>query len=93
MTIIATHTIIVALKAVLEIGMITGIAIASLPLVIAKAKVTMPNTVTNLDQDHNCDQGPILMTLNAQDTIMVTTLIMMTTGKGNWNAHLLLSLI
>ncbi len=93
MTSIATSTIIVALEAVLVINMTTGTAIVSQPLMTAEAKVTMPNTVTDLDQEHDYDQGPILVTLEAQDTIMVTTFIIMTTGEENRRFHLLLPLI
>ncbi len=75
--------IVIILEADLVIDMITGTMIASQLLVTAKAKVTMLNTMTNPDQDHNCNQGPVLMPLKAQDTIMVTTFIMMTTGAEN----------
>ncbi len=90
---IATHANVVTLKAVLVIGMITGTAIASQPLMTAKAKATMPNTVTGLDQDHNYDQSLVLMTLEDQDTIMVTTYIMMTTVVEVRRAHPLLPLV
>ncbi len=93
MTSIAKHAIVIVLEAVLVIDMITRTAIASLPLVTAKAKVTMLNTVTDLYQGHNCNHGPVLVILKAQDTIMVTTFIMMTTGEDNGCAHLLLSLV
>ncbi len=92
MTTITKHGIAVALEAVLMIDMIIGTAIASQPLVTAKAKVTMPNTVTDPDQDHDRDQGPVLVPLEAQDTIMVTTFIMMTTGAEHGCVHLFLPL-
>ncbi len=92
-TSIATCAIVVALEAVLVINMNTGTAIASQPLMTTKAKVTMPNTVTNLDQEHDHNQGPILVTLEVHDMIMVTTFIMMPTGKGNGCAQVLLSLV
>ncbi len=85
--------IIIALKAVLVIDMIIGIVIASQLLVTAKAKVTMLNTATNLDQNHDCNHGPVLVILKDRDTIMVTSFIMMTTGVENGCAHPLLPLI
>ncbi len=90
---IATHAINIALEAALVIGMITGIVIASQPLVITKARVTMLNTVANLDQSHNQDQGPVLVILEAQDTIMITTFIMMTTGEEKGRVYLLFPLV
>ncbi len=93
MMITATHMIVIALKAILVIDMITGTAIASQLLMTKKAKVTMPNTTTNLDLDQDHDQGPLPMILEAQDTIMVTTFIMMTTGVENGCAHPLLLLV
>ncbi len=86
-TSIATHATVIALEAVLVINMTTGTVIASQLLVTAKARVTIPNTVTDPDQEHDCNQGPILIILEAQDTIMVTTFMMMTTGEGNGRAH------
>ncbi len=75
------------------INMIIGIVIASQPLVTTRAKVTMPNTVTDPDQDQDRDQGPVLVPLEAQDTIMVTTFIMMTTGAENGHVHQFLPLV
>ncbi len=92
MTTITNHGIAVVLEAVLMIDMIIGTVIASQPLVTAKAKVTMPNTMTDPDQDHDRDQGPVLVPLEAQDTVMVTTFIMMTTGAENGRVHLFLPL-
>ncbi len=89
----ATHAIVVTLEAVLVINMITGTAITSQPLVTAKAKVTMPNTAIDPDLDQDRDQGPVLVPLKAQDTIMVTTFIMMTTGAENGRARPLLPLV
>ncbi len=66
---------------------------ASQPLVTTRAKVTMPNTMTDLDQEHDHNQGPVPMILEAQHTIMVSIFMMMTTGKGNGCAHQLLSLV
>ncbi len=63
MTNIITIAIIVALWAALVTNMITEIATASQQLMTAKAKITMPNPTTNLDQEHNCDQGPVLVIL------------------------------
>ncbi len=81
---IVTHAIVVALGAALVTDMITETATASQQLVTAKAKVIMPNTTTNLDQERNCNQGPVLM---------VTIFMMLTTGKGKGLALLLLSLV
>ncbi len=92
-TSIAKHTIVVILKAVLMINMITWIAITSQPLVTAKDKLTIPNTVIDPDQNHDCHQGSVLVILEAQDTIMVTTFIMMTTGVEEGCARLLLPLV
>ncbi len=50
---ITMEGIVVVLEAILVIDMITGTAIASQPLVTAKAKVAMLNTVTDPDPDHN----------------------------------------
>ncbi len=47
----------------------------------------MPNVEANLDQDHNNNQGPVLVILEAKHTIMVITYIMMTPGEGNSHAH------
>ncbi len=58
---IATYTIVVALKAALVIDMIAGNTITSQLFVTTKAKTTMPNTKTDLDQGHNHNQGPILV--------------------------------
>ncbi len=93
MTKIATHAIVITLKAALMIDMTTGTMIASQPLVIEKAKATMPNTTTNLDQGHDQNQGPVLMTLKPQDTIMVTKFMMITIGEGNKFILPLLSLV
>ncbi len=89
--IIAIHAIVVALAlaAVPMIDKITGIAIASLTLVIAKARTTMPNTETVPDQD----PGPVLVILIPQDTIMVTTFTMMTNGVGSGHTLLLPTLV
>ncbi len=87
------YRVAIVLEAVLVIDMITGTAIASKPLVITKPKVTMLNIVTNPDPDHNRDQGPILVTLEAQDMIVVTTFITMTTGAENGRICLLLPLV
>ncbi len=56
---IAVHAIVIALilVAALVINMITGNAITSQLLVTTRA--------TNLDQDHDHDQGPVLMILEA----------------------------
>ncbi len=62
-TSVSTCAIVVALEVVLMIDMTTETAIASQPLVTAKAKVTMPNTVTDLDHEHDHNQDPALMTL------------------------------
>ncbi len=82
---IIIHAIVVALVlvATLMINMIAGNAITSQTLMTAKAKTTMLNMETDLDQGHNHDQGPVLVILEAQDTIMVFTFIMMTPGEGN----------
>ncbi len=69
------------------IVMIIGIVIASQLLVTTRAKVTMPNTGADPDQDHDRDQGPVLVPLKARDTIMVTTFIMMATGAENGHVH------
>ncbi len=47
----------------------------------------MLNIKANLDKNHDHDQGPVCMTLEAQDTTMVITFIMMTLGGGNGHAH------
>ncbi len=52
----------------------------------------MLNIEADLGQDHNHDQCPICMTLNAQDTTMVITYIAMTPWEGNRHAHLFPSL-
>ncbi len=49
---IMKHPIVVILGAALVIDMTAETAIASQPLVTARAKVTMPNTKTNPDQEH-----------------------------------------
>ncbi len=67
-------------------------AIASQQLVIARAKVAMLNSTTNPDQEHNCNQGPILVILKPQDAIMVAIFMMMTTGEGIRKTQPLLSL-
>ncbi len=92
MTTITKHGIAVVLEAVLVIDMIIGTAIASQPLMTAKPKVTMQKTKTDLDQDNDHNQGPVLVPLKARDTIMVTTFIMMTTGAENGHVHLFLPL-
>ncbi len=84
---------VIILRAVLVINMITRTAIASQLLVTTKAKVTMLNTETNPDPDHDCDQGPVLVPLEAQDTVMVTTFIMMTAGAENSRVCPLLPLV
>ncbi len=65
MTDIAIHAIVVALVLVAAcmINMIAGTTITSQLLVTTKAKVTMPNKETNLDQGHNHNQGPVLVVL------------------------------
>ncbi len=92
MTSIATHATVVALRAALVIDMIAEDAIANQQLMTTKAKVTMPISTTNPDQDHNRNQGPVLVILDPQDMIMVTIFMMMTPGGGNRHTHLLLSL-
>ncbi len=52
----------------------------------------MLNTETDLDQGHLHNQGPVLVILEAQDTTMVITFIMMLPGEGSDHAHLLPSL-
>ncbi len=91
---IAMHVIIVALVlvAALLIDMIAEPVITSWLLAPAKAKFTIPNTKTDLDQGCNHDQGHILVILKAWDTIMVTTFIMMTPGEGNGHSNSLPSL-
>ncbi len=91
--VITMHGIVIILEAVLVIDMITRTAMASQPLVIAKAKVTMLNTDPDPDPGHDRDQGPIIVPLEAQDMIMVTTFIMMTTGAEDSRALPLLSLV
>ncbi len=59
----------------------------------ARAKVTMLNSVTDPDQERNCNQGPVLVILKTQDTIMVSIFMMMTPGERNGHACLLLSLV
>ncbi len=59
---IATHVIVMVLGAALKTDMVAGNAIASQQLVTARAKVTMPNSATDPDQEHDCDQGPNLKT-------------------------------
>ncbi len=75
------------------IDKILEIATASLTLVIARAKVTMLNTETVLNQDQGPDQGHILVILVPQDTIMVTTFTTMTIGEGSIHTRLLHSLV
>ncbi len=94
---IAVYTIVLLsfLKWLLWLTWLQGMqsqATASQLLMIARAKVTLLNTKANLDQDHNHNQGPILVTLKAQGTIMVTTFIIMITGGGNSHTHPLPSL-
>ncbi len=48
--------VVLILEAALVINMIAKNAIMSQLLVTAGAKVTVPNTATNLDQGHNHDQ-------------------------------------
>ncbi len=64
---IAIHTIaiVLILVATLVINMIAGNTIASQLPVTARANVTMQNTKANLDQDHDHNQGPILVILEA----------------------------
>ncbi len=92
---IAIHAIIVAviLAAILVINKIVEIATASPTLAIARAKVTMLNTETILDQDQDPDQGPVLVILVPQGTIMVTTFTTMTIGEGSIHTLLLPSLV
>ena len=80
MTVPTMYVIIIIpiLQAALVIVMIAGTMIASQLLVTAKAKVTMLHTKTNPDQELDHNQGPCLVILKTQDTIMVTTFIMMT---------------
>ncbi len=59
------HRIVVALKAIFVIDMITETAIASQPLVTAKAKVTMLTTATDPDPGLDRNQGPVLVPLEA----------------------------
>ncbi len=73
--------------------MTTETAITSQQLVTAKAKDTMQNPETDPDQEHNCNQGPIFVILETQDTNMVTKFMMMTTEERNRDTHLLLSLV
>ncbi len=56
------------------IDMIAENAIASQQLMTAGAKVTIPNSATDPNQEHNCNQGPILVILKTQDAIMDTTI-------------------
>ncbi len=81
----ATYAIVVVLDlgAALMINIIAENAITSQQLMTARAKVTMPNSTTNPDQEHICNQGPVLVILETQDTSMVTTFMMMTTGERN----------
>ncbi len=67
-TAIAIHAIVIALilAAVLVINKIVEIATVSPTLAIARAKVTMLNTESVLDQDQDPDQGPILLILVPQ---------------------------
>ncbi len=92
---ISTHAIIVVLilRAALVINMIAETAIASHKLVTARVKLTMPNPATDPDQEHDCNQGPVLVILEPQDMIMVTIFMMTTTGERNRDTHPLLSLI
>ncbi len=92
-TSIATQTIVVALQATVMMDMIAENLIASLQLVTSRAKVSMPNTVTDPDQERDRIQDPILMTLKNQDMIMVTIFMMMTPGERNSHLHPLLSLV
>ncbi len=80
---IAAHAIVVVLGATLMINMIAVNAITSQQLVTARAKVTMPNSVADPDQEHNHNQGPVLAILEPQDTITVTKFMMMTLGKAS----------
>ncbi len=90
---IATHAIVIILGATLVIDMITENAITSHQLVTTWAKVTMPNTATNPDQEHNHNHGPVLMILEPQDTIMVNIFMMMIPGEGIGKTQPLLSLV
>ncbi len=74
--------IIIVLRATLVIDMITENVIASQQLVTTRAKVTMPNTVTDPDQEQYHNQGHVLVILEAKDMIMVTIFMMMTPGGG-----------
>ncbi len=69
---IVTNANIFVLRATLVIDMITGNAIASQQLMTTMAKVPMPNTVTNPDQEQDRNQGPVLVIPEAQDMIIVT---------------------
>ncbi len=91
---IAIHMIVIALilDATFMIYMIAENVIASQLLVTARAKVTMPNIKANLDRDHDHDQVPVLVILEAQDTTMVITYVIMTPGEGNGHACLFPSL-
>ncbi len=53
----------------------------------------MLNTETVLDQDQDPDQGPVLVILVPQDTIMVTTFTTMTIGEGSIHTFMLPSLV
>ncbi len=79
---IVKNLIVVVLGAALVINMIAENAIASQLLVTARAKITMPNTKTDPDQEHDHNQGPVIVILETQDTIMVTIFMMMTPGGG-----------
>ncbi len=54
---IVTQEIVVALRAALVTNMTTETTNASQQLVTAKAKATMPNPATDLDQEHDCNQS------------------------------------
>lgn len=81
------------LIAALVIDMIVGTTITNQALVIARAKVTILNIVTDLDQEHNHHQGPLLMILEPQDTIIVTIFMLMTPEEGNRHTLPLPSLV
>ncbi len=90
---VATRTIIIVLGAALVIDMTAENTITSPQLVVTRAKVTMPNSATNPDQEHDHNQGPILVIIESQETTMVTIFMMMTTGEGIRNTWPLLSLL
>ncbi len=87
------HAIVIILGAALVSDKIAENATASQQLATTKTKVTMMNTETDPDQEHNHDQGPVLVILKPQDTIMVTIFMIMTPGEGIGSAETPLSLV